>query len=155
LRSLKADWRPVAVGAGAALVLYPLVPLHGYYQDALADGRTNQPLFGLADSIVLARRPEEPVLLDEGLAQEALGAGGTDLKALRMLLAAQRIPAEVGKVSEVDDVRLADQASVLFLMEAKKRAALPRAVRATALGPEVGSASGSGHHYAVYRLTLR
>jgi hypothetical protein len=154
-RRPRLRWRPLASAAGLALILFPLAPLANYYRDAVADGRTNQPLYRLLDSIVAARQSDEPVLLDEGLAQEQLGAGGTDLKAFRMLLGTSSIPAEVAKVSDTDDGQLADGPSVLFLMEAKKRTSLPRSVRSIQLSPEVPSASGSGHRYAVYRLATR
>ena len=151
----RVGWRRLTVGAALLVALYPLAPLHSYYEDAVADGRTNQALYRLVDAVVGTRQPGEVVLLDEGLAQESLGAGGTDLKAFRMLLGTQGIPYEIGKVGETDDVPLGNRGSKLFLMEAKKRALLPRAVNSAPVSSEVASASGSGHRYAVYRITSR
>jgi 4-amino-4-deoxy-L-arabinose transferase-like glycosyltransferase len=150
----RIGWKRLAAIAAVPVVLYPLAPLHSYYQHAVADGRTNEPLYTLVRAVLAARQPGESVVLDEGLAQESLGAGGTDLKAFRMLLGTSRIPYEIGKVGEIDDVPLAG-GSELFLMEAKKRALLPRAVNSSPVSPEVASASGSGHRYAVYRITPR
>lgn len=148
-------WRTAAAGAGLALVLFPLLPLHRYYQDAVADGRTNLPLHKLVEVVTRTRQPDEIVVLDEGLGQEQLGAGGTDLKAFRMLLATRGIPYEIGKVSEVDAPEPNGSVSALLLMESRKRSSLPGDLRATAVGPEAASASGSDHRYAVYRLTSR
>jgi 4-amino-4-deoxy-L-arabinose transferase-like glycosyltransferase len=136
------------------LALLPLWHLVAYYHDALADGRTNQPLLSLQQAVLTNHDGDEPVLLDEGLAQEALGAGGTDLKALRMLVGTSGLDYQVVKVAEVD-ANLTDHPSALAIMEAKKRSALPRAVRATPLSPEIESASGSEHRYALFRLTSR
>ena len=49
---------------GVAVVLYPLLPLTSYYHDAVADGRTNQSLYRLLNSIVAVRQADELVLLD-------------------------------------------------------------------------------------------
>ena len=140
---------------GLGLILFPLLPLYWYYQEALADGRTNQPLYELIEAVAAARRPEEIVVLDEGLAQEQLGAGGTDLKAFRMLLGTQGIPYEIDKVTEADDLLSSARTSALFLMEAKKRSSLSRGVSAEAVSSEVASASGSEHRYRVFRVTAR
>jgi 4-amino-4-deoxy-L-arabinose transferase-like glycosyltransferase len=148
--------RPETIGAaaGVGLVVFPLLHLVGYYQEVLLDARTNRPLHELAGVIVRERLSHEQVVLDEGLAQEQLGAGGSDLKAYRMLLATSDVPYIVTKVAEVDEV-LTDGASALILMEAKKRASLPRGLTASRLSSELESASGSEHRYAVYRLSAR
>ena len=148
----RASWQLVAALVGLAAALFPLMHLAAYYREALADGRTNAPLHTLAASAVAARQPDEVVLLDEGLAQEALGAGGTDLKALRMLLATQGVPYEIAKVSDTDTT---SGSSAIVIMESKKRGALPRALTVARLSSEVESASGSEHRYAVYRISMR
>ena len=120
----------------------------------LADARTNAPIHHLAGVVERERLPHEIVLLDEGLAQEQLGAGGTDLKAYRMLLATRNIAYVEAKVSEIDSV-LATEPSLLVLMESKKRSSLPRGLSASRLSAELESASGSEHRYAVYRVSAR
>jgi hypothetical protein len=137
------------------LVLYPLVPLAGYYREVLADQRTNRPLFVLSGAVVAARQPHEIVLLDEGLGQESLGAGGTDLKALRMLLETRQVPYQVGKIGDLESAEVQRRGSLLLVAEAKKRSSLPRGVRTAGVSPEVESASGSEHVYAVYRAQPR
>lgn len=144
-----------AMAAGFGLVTYPLLSLGAYYEAAVHDGRTNEPLHRLVEAIIAARHTDEAVLLDEGLAQEQLGAGGTDLKAFRMLLETRRLPLDVAKVSDLDERQLGTARSLLFLMETKKRASLERGLAAARVSPEVESASGSGHRYAVYRITAR
>jgi glycosyltransferase AglD len=146
--------RAVAATAALVLALFPLWALAAYYGTVLADGRTNEPLHRLRAAVVANRAPDELVMLDEGLAQESLGAGGTDLKALRMLLGTSDVPYTTGKVSEGDDIALG-RPSVLAIMEAKKRAILPRELRAAALSAEIESASGSEHRYVLYRITAR
>ena len=151
----RLDWRPACVLIAAVLVLYPLWPLKLYYDEVLADRRTNAPLFALSGVVVDERAPDEIVLLDEGLEQEALGAGGNDLKALRMLLETQRVPYEIGKIGDVESARVAARGSLLLIAETKKRSSLPRGVQTRRLGDEIESASGSEHRYAVYRATPR
>lgn len=151
----RTGWRPLALVAGGVFVLFPLLPLATYYRNAVADGRTNQPLFRLTDSILASRRPDEVVLLDEGLGQEDLGAGGTDLKAFKMILGTRGIPYEVANASQARVTRRDGQASMLLLIETRQRATLPGSVRTELLSPEVASASGSQRRYAVYRLTTR
>ena len=137
-------------------VLFPLAALVGYYGEVLADGRVNRPLFALADAVESGRRPNEPVLLDEATAQEALGAGGTDLKALRFLFEARAIPYEVAKITS-DTLGPFDLTTptVVTLMDAKKRQTFARRFEVTPLSSEIESASGSDRRYAVYRLTPR
>jgi 4-amino-4-deoxy-L-arabinose transferase-like glycosyltransferase len=151
----RARWVPVAAGAFLALALFPLLALTSYYREVLLDGRTNEPLHQLSAAIVAGREPGELVLLDEGLAQEQLGAGGTDLKAFRMLLGTHGVPHEITKVADVDQSLFESVPSVLLLAETKKRQLLPRALRTASIGPEVESASGTEHRYGVYRVTLR
>jgi hypothetical protein len=146
--------RAAAAIAALILTLFPLWALTAYYQTVLADGRTNEPLHRLRAAVVANRSPDELVILDEGLAQESLGAGGTDLKALRMLLATSDVPYAISKVSEADEVAPGTP-SMLAIMEAKKRTTLPRELSAAALSTEIESASGSEHRYAVYRITAR
>jgi hypothetical protein len=159
-----ASWLPLqprlrtlaTTAAALALILFPLVRLAGYYEEVLADGRTNRPLFALADAVESGHRGGDLVLLDEALAQEPLTAGGTDLKAMRFLLEARSIPYQVAKLGGAAGEPIsAAQPSALVVMEAKKRPELRRTLDVTPLSAEIESASGSGHRYAVYRLVPR
>jgi hypothetical protein len=140
----------------AAVVLFPLAPLGLYYQEVLADARTNRPLFHLSETLGDSYQAGDLVLVDEALAQEALTAGGTDLKAMRVLLEADGIPYQVAKVSGSG---LAPAVSahprVLVVMNARKADQLGKRLRAESMGPKVGSASGSGHTYAVFEVRPR
>jgi 4-amino-4-deoxy-L-arabinose transferase-like glycosyltransferase len=153
---LRPRLRTLAMTAAAlVLVVFPLVRLAGYYEEVLADGRTNRPLFALADAVQRGYRAGDLVLLDEALAQEPLTAGGTDLKAMRFLLEARSIPYQVAKLGGAAGPISAAQPSALVVMEAKKRPELRRTLDVTSLSAEIESASGSGHRYAVYRLVPR
>jgi hypothetical protein len=148
--------RLLTVAAVGAVVLYPLAPLVSYYRDVVGDARTNAPLFALAESTRALYRPGDLVLLDEGLAQEQLTAGGTDLKAMRMLLETRAIPYEVAKLdSDQWDLVAAGQGEVLTVMDTKKRGSVGRALQIAVVGVEVESASGSEHRYGVYRIARR
>jgi hypothetical protein len=157
LPSLRADLRPVAVRVAlTTLVLFPLAPLALYYREALGEERTNRPLLQLSETLGDAYRAGDLVLVDEALAQEALTAGGTDLKALRVLLEAGGIPYRVAKLSGAGLLpTVSTHPRVLVVMDARKVDQLGKHVRAAAVGPEVESASGSGHGYAVYRIGPR
>jgi glycosyltransferase AglD len=154
---LQPRLRTLATTAAAlGLVLFPLVRLAGYYEEVLADGRTNRPLFALADAVESGYHVGDLVLLDEALAQEPLTAGGTDLKAMRFLLEARSIPYQVAKLGGAAGEPIsAAQPSALVVMEARKRPELRRTLDVTPLSAEIHSASGSGHRYAVYRLAPR
>lgn len=153
-RSRLRDIEVLAVSL--AIVLFPLVPLQSYYQEVLEDGRTNRPLYELTNAVSTGYQPGQVVLLDEALAQEQLTAGGTDLKAMRFLLGARSIPERVAKVGpdgSVIDERV--EPGWLLVADVKKRPALERRYRVTPISEEIESASGSGHHFAVYRLAPR
>jgi hypothetical protein len=145
----------VRVTATTLAVCIPLIHLGFYYGEVLADDRVNQPLFTLADTLEESRQAGELVLLDEGLAQESLTAGGTDLKALRVLLESRSIPYEVEKLT-VDNLEpiLTAQPRVLAIMEVKKVDRIEPRVTVTRYGHSVESSSGSEHRYRVYGFQL-
>lgn len=150
-------WRPLAVRlAAAALVLFPLAPLALYYDEVLDDRRTNAPLFALSRAVTAAYQRGDLVLVDEALAQEPLTAGGTDLKAIRMLLEADGIPYQVAKLTTSELATIVpEHPGVLVVMDAKKESQLGRRLHVAPLTPELESASGSGREYAVYRLARK
>jgi hypothetical protein len=134
-------------------VLFPILPLARHYRSVLDDGRTNRRLQTLRGAVVNAFRDGQIVLVDEGLAQEQLTAGGTDLKALRMLLEAGGIPYQVVKLKWQGLRPALDRYdAVVVVMAARKADELDRRVDVTPLTAEIGSASGSGHAYGVYVL---
>ena len=140
----------------SALVLFPLVHLGFYYDEVAQDGRTNAPLFALADAVTQMVRPGDLVVLDEALAQEQLIAGGTDLKALRFLLEARGITYRVAKLDSAGlETLAAEHASVVAVADVRKRSALRREFAVEARSDEIESASGSDRQYAVYRLLGR
>lgn len=135
----------------AALALFPLVPLSRYYRTVLDDGRTNRRLTMLSGAVVNAFRHGQIVLVDEALAQEQLTAGGTDLKALRMLLESGGIPYQVVKLNwQGLRPALERYDTVLVVMAARKASELDDHVDVLPLTAQIGSASGSGHEYGVY-----
>ncbi|MCC7368441.1 MAG: glycosyltransferase family 39 protein [Chloroflexi bacterium] len=137
----------------AALVLFPLAPLVLYYREVLGDDRTNEPLYHLNQLLEAEYQPGDLVLVDESLAQEPLTAGGTDLKAIRMLLEADGIPYQVAKLAGANPDRLPlGERRILTVMAAKKVDTIEKHADVVALGPEVESASGSGREYGVYRI---
>jgi len=156
IRTTRAeDLRPLlAAGALALLVLFPLAPLALYYREGLGDERTKDALFLLRGAVQAAYQDGDLVLVDESLAQEALTAGGTDLKAIRMLLEADHIPYRVAKLTRasfMDDA--AEHPRILAVMSTKKEDDMTRGLRVAALTPEVESASRSGRRYAVYAIS--
>lgn len=156
LKGFRSGAYRLATATALAFVLYPLAPLAAYYQEVVGNERTNAPLFILADSTRALYRPGALVLLDEGLAQEQLTAGGTDLKAMRMLLETRAIPYEIAKLgSQQWDEMLDRGGEVIAVMDTKKRSSLGRGLQVASMGAEVESASGTGHRYGVYRLARR
>jgi hypothetical protein len=151
------DLRPAAVRVAlGGLVLFPLAPLGLYYREVLADQRTNRPLLQISEALGESYRAGDLVLVDEALAQEALTAGGTDLKAIRVLLEAGGIPYQVAKLSGPGlGPAVSSHPRVLVVMGARKVDQLGRRLRAAPVSPEVASASGSGHEYGVYRIRPR
>jgi 4-amino-4-deoxy-L-arabinose transferase-like glycosyltransferase len=149
---------PRSLRAGAALlaVCFPLVHLVWYYQEVLADDRTNAPLYALADSARDLYQPTDLVFLDEVLEQEPLTGGGNDLKALRMLLETRGLRYEVLKINQESLGTLNTTGrDAIVIMDNRKRQQVERDARILATGALEASASGSGHRYGVFRLSSR
>ena len=149
---------PRALRAGAALlaVCFPLVHLVWYYQEVLADDRTNAPLYALADSARDLYQPTDLVFLDEVLEQEPLTGGGNDLKALRMLLETRGLRYEVVKINQESLGTLNTTGrDAVVIMDNRKRQQVERDARIVATGAVEASASGSGHRYGAFRLSSR
>jgi len=146
--------RTVRASLGVLAVCFPLIHLHWYYQEVLADDRTNAPLYSLADSAKTLFQSGDLVFLDEVLEQEPLTGGGNDLKALRMLLEARGLRYEVAKLN-ADGIRdyAASGQSAVVIMDVRKRQQVDRLANITATGAIELSASGSGRRYGAFRLT--
>lgn len=144
---------PVQAAVALAVVLLPLAYLGIYYRQVLDAERVNTPLFALVETLGTAQNGHERILLDAGLGQENLTAGGTDLKALRFLLEARDLPYEVAKLNaNVVEAHVADGGDVLTIMDARKSSGVLRTLAPAAEGDAVASASGSGRRYGVYRI---
>jgi 4-amino-4-deoxy-L-arabinose transferase-like glycosyltransferase len=140
----------------AVVVTFPLIHLVWYYQEVLADGRTNAALYTLANSARSVAQSEDVVVLDEVLEDEPLTGGGNDLKALRMLLEARGLrPGVVRVAPESLDTLAETQRSAVIIVDIRKRQLLERQTRILETGAVVYSASGSGHRFGVFRIGPR
>jgi 4-amino-4-deoxy-L-arabinose transferase-like glycosyltransferase len=137
-------------------VCFPLVHLVWYYQEVLADERTNAPLYTLANSAKALYQPGDLVYLDEVLEQEPLTGGGNDLKALRMLVETRDLRYEVTKINQESLGRLQrDSASAVVIMDVRKRSDVNRRAKILSTGAIEESASGSGRRYGAFRIGAR
>ena len=146
--------------AGAALALiavcFPLVHLLWYYQEVLADDRTNAPLYSLANSARALYQPGDLVFLDEVLEQEPLTGGGNDLKALRMLLETRGLHYEVTKINQESLSLLRSSGKdAVVIMDVRKRSDIDRRAEILSTGAIEESASGSGRRYGAFRVGAR
>ena len=97
LRRSMAD-RPLRVGLAVltlAVLAYPLLPLVRYHQRNEADGQINLDLIQTAATVAAARRPDEPILLDEALGRRSLPADGDLLMNLQTFLGLRGAPFQV------------------------------------------------------------
>jgi 4-amino-4-deoxy-L-arabinose transferase-like glycosyltransferase len=137
-------------------VCFPLVHLVWYYQEVLADDRTNAPLYALANSAKALYQPGDLVYLDEVLEQEPLTGGGNDLKALRMLVETRGLRYEVTKINQESLGRLQrDGANAVVIMDVRKRSEVDRRAQVLSSGAIEESASGSGRRYGAFRFGAR
>lgn len=97
--ALERGLRVVIALGTAALVLYPLLPLVRYEQRVAEEGQINVDLIQTAARLQEARRPGEPLLLDEALGRRGLPADGDLLQSLRALLELRSEPYQVGPAS--------------------------------------------------------
>lgn len=84
-------WGRVTLGLGAAalaawLVAYPWARLNDYYHYELQDGRNNGRLWQLVAALRGPAQDGAPIVLDRGLREARLDAGGHVYKALGTLL---------------------------------------------------------------------
>jgi 4-amino-4-deoxy-L-arabinose transferase-like glycosyltransferase len=151
---------PARATIGAALALiavcFPLVHLLWYYQEVLADDRTNAPLYSLANSARGLYQPGDLFFLDEVLEQEPLTGGGNDLKALRMLVETRGLRYEVTKINQESLGLLQSSGKdAVVIMDVRKRSDVERRAQILSTGAIEESASGSGRRYGAFRVGAR
>lgn len=147
------SWARLAVGAAAAtlamlLVVYPAARLNNYYFFELADGRNNARLWQLVDAVRGPGQAGTPILLDRGLRDARLDAGGHVYKALGTLLDLERVPHQNPRVEELPT---APDGALLVLTDAQ-REALASILRLTPVdvgAPPLPAAPGG---YWLYRV---
>jgi len=147
------SWARLAVGASAAtlamlLVVYPAARLNNYYFFELADGRNNARLWQLVDAVRGPGQAGTPILLDRGLRDARLDAGGHVYKALGTLLDLERVPHQNPRVEELPT---APDGALLVLTDAQ-REALASILRLTPVdvgAPPLPAAPGG---YWLYRV---
>ena len=148
-------WHVAFVAGALLLVLYPLAPLSRYFGQEIAAGRTNEPLLRAADAVSVARRPDEPVLLDRDLAEVKLEGGGTAFRSMRFLLAGVGIDdRSIDSVSDYTDT-MSPGSSALLVTDAQHFAVLaPELERLRGIGVQANVIVRplASDEYGAYRL---
>jgi 4-amino-4-deoxy-L-arabinose transferase-like glycosyltransferase len=148
----KADRRQrlVALLCFLLLVFGPLPALTRYYQRVFATDDTNERPYALSALVTTVRLPDEPLVFDESFGTEG-GAGVSEQRALRYLLAFDDVPVRVLKLTPRRlEEELQGSSSLLVLLSSRQardygRLALER------LGPAPEAQSDVG----LFRLTAR
>ena len=139
-----------ALALTVALAAYPLRRLDDYYYYELRDGRNNSRVWQIAALVAGPARQGTPVLLDRGLRDARLDAGGHVYKALGTLLDLDRVPHDNPRVEELPN---APVGALLVLTDAR-RDALASVLRLEPLNTvELAPAAPGG--YWVYRVVAR
>jgi hypothetical protein len=157
-----ADRRPawrmtvplVGVAIGLALVLLPLVALGRYYDRTLVRSDTNERILRLTAEIQAARRPDEVVLIDDGIGSELPDTGVTELRGFESLLTFGRVPFRAIKPSpgRFQD-ELDRETSVLAVLNARDAAAAGARVQVEPLDDRPPVETGRQTDYRLYRLS--
>jgi 4-amino-4-deoxy-L-arabinose transferase-like glycosyltransferase len=154
-RGVGRSWRLAFAVGGVLLVVYPLLPLARYFGQEFAAGRTNEPLLRAADAVSVARRPDEPVLLDRDLADVKLEGGGTAFRSLRFLLAGAGIDdRSVDSVSDFAD-KMSPGSSALLVTDARRFSVLLpefERLRGTGVQASVVFRPVGADEYGAYRI---
>ncbi len=103
----------------AWLAAYPLLRLNEYYRFELADGRNNGRIWQILAAVREPGRQGTPVVLDRGLRDAKLDAGGHVYKALGTLLDLDRVPHTNPRVEELADT---PPEALLVLTDARRDA---------------------------------
>ncbi len=145
-----------AVGVAVAtlaglLVLYPAARLSNYYFYELADGRNNARLWQLVDAVRAPGQAGTPIVLDRGLRDARLDAGGHVYKALGTLLDLEGVPHENPRAEELPAV---PDGALLVLTDAQ-RDALTTPLRLTPVDVGATPQPAAPGGYWLYRVGPR
>ena len=140
-----------ALALTVALTVYPLRRLDEFLFYELRDGRNNGRLWQIAALLAEPGRQGTPILLDRGLRDAKLDAGGHVYKALGTLLDLEDVPHDNPRVEELPG---APVGALLVLTDARRDALAPllRLEAVNANAPPVPAAPGG---YWVYRVVGR
>lgn len=134
-----------------ALVVYPLRRLDEFYFYELRDGRNNARVWQIAALVAEPARQGTPTLLDRGLRDVKLDAGGHVYKALGTLLDLDRVPYSNPRVEELPN---APPGALLVLTDAR-RDALSSTLQLEAISAAAPPAPAAPGGYWVYRVVAR
>lgn len=139
--------------AGLLLVALPLAALDRYYARALARSDTNERIVRLVAEIQAARRPDEVVLVDEGIGSELPDTGVTEVRGFEYLLTVERVPYKLvrpsaGRLLDNLDERL----TALAVLNARDAAAAASRLRVEPLDPRPPAETGRMFDFRLYRL---
>ncbi|MCW5851038.1 MAG: glycosyltransferase family 39 protein [Anaerolineae bacterium] len=159
LAGLVASMRPwrdrwlglAALALTVALVVYPLRRLDEFYFYELRDGRNNGRVWQIAALLAEPGRQGAPILLDRGLRDARLDAGGHVYKALGTLLDLTHVPHDNPRVEELPN---APVGAWLVLTDAR-RDALASTLRLEAVNADAPPAPAAPGGYWVYRVVAR
>ena len=133
------------------IVGYPLLPLTGHYQSALASNETNGRYFITLEAIEQARGPTEMVVLDPSLQRDRTGAAGTALRTFDFLLTVREIP-HVTLEQSSDRIERRVSASTAILVADERPGSITNPANAgTWRADELPNAAPGG--FALWRLT--
>ena len=143
-----------ALAIGLVLVALPTISLDRYYQRAFERTDTNERILRLLSEVEAARRPDEPLLIDDSIGAELPDTGVTELRGLEYLLSFARVPyrsirPSPGRLQDSFD----GQPSVLAILNARDAAVAAGRVRVEPLDPRPPVEAGRMFDFRLYRLS--
>jgi hypothetical protein len=139
------------VGLTAWLVAYPLLRLNEYYYYELVDGRNNARLWQIVAAVREPGRAGVPIILDRGLREARLDAGGHVYKALGTLLDLDRIPSSNPRVEELPTTPV----GALMVLTDAQRDILASTLRLESVDLGAPPAPASPGGYGLYCVVAR
>ena len=143
-----------ALVMGMLLAALPLASLDRYYRRAFERTDTNERILRLVDQVDAARKPGEPILVDDSIGAELPDTGVTELRGLEYLLTFDRVPYKLVRPSPG---RLQDsfdgQTSVLAILNARDATTAAGRLRVEPLDPRPPTESGRMFDFRLYRLS--